>query len=195
MTGLAALRGQPIDHSAQERKDRAFDAIDQAIAKPFGGGWSSAGWVHSDFLQVAANLGVVPALIFLAGYLFTLQKLFRNTRSCLRTGEHGDFALALLLAFIAAGEHLAQRWRLRVPAWTQRPEHFALERPVFHPESRALRGVLIVESPPAFRSRLIFTRAEPLDRARFPAGVARAQLALEWPKLDATAHSDQGRDN
>jgi hypothetical protein len=82
-----------------------------------------------------------------------------------------------------------------VPAWTQRPEHFALERPVFHPDSRALRGVLIVESPPAFRSRLIFTRVEPLDRARFPAGVARAQLALEWPKLDATARSDQGHDN
>src|SRR5437773_4433088 len=122
MTGLAALRGQPIDHSAQERKDRAFDAIDQAIAKPFGGGWSSAGWVHSDFLQVAANLGVVPALIFLAGYLFTLQKLFRNTRSCLRTGEHGDFALALLLAFIAAGEHLAIQGvqvlpQMALPVW------------------------------------------------------------------------------
>jgi hypothetical protein len=95
----------------------------------------------------------------------------------------------------AAGEHLAQRWGLRVPAWTQRPEHFALEHPVFHPDSRALRGVLIVESPPAFRSRLIFTRVEPLARARFPAGVARAQLALEWPKLDATARSDQSHDN
>ena len=53
----------------------------------------------------------------------------------------------------AAGEHLAQRWGLRVPGWTQRPEHFALEQPAFHPDSRALRGVLIVESPPAFRSR------------------------------------------
>src|SRR5712675_3575219 len=80
----------------------------------------------------------------------------------------------------AAGEHLAQRWGLRVPAWTQRPEHFALEKPVFMPDSRALRGVLIVESPPAFRSRLLFTRIEPLDRARFPAGVPRARVALEW---------------
>jgi len=87
----------------------------------------------------------------------------------------------------AAGEHLAQRWGLRVPTWTQRPEHFALEDPVFMPDSRALRGVLIVESPPAFRSRLLFTRAEPLARARFPAGVARARIALEWPTLDASA--------
>ena len=82
----------------------------------------------------------------------------------------------------AAGEHLAQRWGLRVPTWTQRAEHFALRKPVFHPDSRALRGVLIVESPPAFRSRLLFTRVEPLDRARFPAGVARARTALQWPK-------------
>ncbi len=81
----------------------------------------------------------------------------------------------------AAGEHLAHRWGLHVPAWTQRPQHFALEEPAFLPDSRALRGVLIVESPPAFRSRLLFTRAEPLGRARFPAGVPRARIALEWP--------------
>jgi hypothetical protein len=58
---------------------------------------------------------------------------------------------ALIDAWIgAAGEHLAQRWALRPPAWTQRPEHFALEIPVFLPSTRSLRGVLIVESPPPF---------------------------------------------
>jgi hypothetical protein len=107
MTGIAALRGQPIDHSAQDRKERALGALDQAIESPFGSGWSNAGWVHSDFLQVAVNLGIVPALIFLAGYLLTLQKLFGKTRQCLRTREQGDFALALLLGFVAVGEHLA----------------------------------------------------------------------------------------
>jgi hypothetical protein len=81
----------------------------------------------------------------------------------------------------AVGEHLAQRWGLRVPDWTQRPVHFAIEEPRFLPGSRALRGVLIVESPPAFRSRLIFTGAEPLDRARFPKGVVRARVPLDWP--------------
>jgi len=80
----------------------------------------------------------------------------------------------------AVGEHLAQRWGLRVPDWTQRPVHFALEEPRFLPDSRALRGALIVESPPAFRSRLLFTGAEPLDRARFP-NVARARVPLDWP--------------
>jgi hypothetical protein len=85
----------------------------------------------------------------------------------------------------AAGEHLAHRWGLRVPAWTQRPQHFALQTPIFFPEARALRGVLIVESPPALRSRLLFTRVEPFARARFPAGVTRAEIALKWPKLQA----------
>jgi hypothetical protein len=88
---------------------------------------------------------------------------------------------ALIDALIGAvGEHLAQRWGLRVPDWTQRPIHFALEEPRFLPNSRALRGALIVESPPAFRSRLLFTGAEPLDRARFP-NVARARVPLDWP--------------
>jgi hypothetical protein len=82
----------------------------------------------------------------------------------------------------AAGEHLAQRWGLSIPDWTQCPVHFALEQPRFLPNSKALRGVLIVESPPAFRSRLLFTGAEPLDRARFPKNVARAQVPLDWPR-------------
>ena len=89
---------------------------------------------------------------------------------------------ALIDAWIgAAGEHLAQRWGLRVPAWCYRPEHDALEEPHFYPPSRALRGILIVESPPALRSRLLFTRVEPFDRARFPQGVPRAKVPLEWP--------------
>jgi hypothetical protein len=89
----------------------------------------------------------------------------------------------------AAGEHLAQRWRLKVPDWTQRDIHFALHEPVFLPSEAALRGIVIVESPPAFRSRLIFTRAEPLARARFPANVLRAKVPLEWPPVEAEEES------
>ena len=97
---------------------------------------------------------------------------------------------ALTDAWIGAtGEHLAQRWGLRVPAWCYRPEHDALEDPAFFPPSRALRGVLIVESPPAFRSRLLFTRVEPLARARFPEGVPRAKVPLEWPPPEEVKES------
>jgi hypothetical protein len=70
---------------------------------------------------------------------------------------------------------------LKVPDWTLRSFHFALQQPIFLPANPALRGIVIVESPPAFRSRLIFTRAEPLARARFPADVPRARVPLAWP--------------
>ncbi len=93
----------------------------------------------------------------------------------------------------ATGEHLAQRWGLRVPPWTQRSAHFALEEPVFLPASHALRGVVIVESPPAFRSRLLFTRVEPLARARFPNNVLRAKVPLEWPPREGTADDQRAR--
>ena len=93
---------------------------------------------------------------------------------------------ALADAWIGAvGEHLSLRWRLQVPAWTYRPAHFALDEPHFAPAASVMRGIVLVESPPAFRSRLIFTRAEPLARARFPAGVPRARVALPWPPPEA----------
>jgi hypothetical protein len=76
----------------------------------------------------------------------------------------------------AIGAHLAQRWGLRTPKWTARPEHNALSAPVFMSSDRALRTLLIAESPPAFRSRLLFTFAEPLERARFPASVKRIRM-------------------
>jgi len=72
----------------------------------------------------------------------------------------------------AVGEHLARRWDLAVPAWTRRPAHYALASPLFVPDSSALRTTLLLESPPAFRSRLLFTFLEPLQRARFPRDAA-----------------------
>src|SRR5438105_5407310 len=50
---------------------------------------------------------------------------------------------ALVDAWIGVtGEHLAQRWGLRVPAWCYRPEHDVLADPAFFPPPRALRGML-----------------------------------------------------
>jgi hypothetical protein len=69
----------------------------------------------------------------------------------------------------ASGEHLARRWRLPVPGWTLRPEHSRLTRPRFVPDARPLRGMLIVMSPPAFRSRLLYGRRAP-DARPLPPG-------------------------
>ena len=67
----------------------------------------------------------------------------------------------------AIGEHLARRWNLTIPAWTEDPSRF-LHRPYFTTPIEGLKALLIAESPIAFRRRLIFTEAEPLRRARMP---------------------------
>jgi hypothetical protein len=100
---------------------------------------------------------------------------------------------ALADAWIGAvGEHLALRWGLKVPAWTRRAAHSALEDPHFVPASKAMRGV-VIESPPSFRSRLIFTLVEPLDTPNFPAGVLRAKVPLEWPPPKETEEERKNR--
>lgn len=70
----------------------------------------------------------------------------------------------------AIGEHLARRWGLPIPAWTDEPTRF-LRRPYFTTPLEALKALLLAESPIAFRRRLIFTEAEPLRRARMPVEV------------------------
>jgi hypothetical protein len=67
----------------------------------------------------------------------------------------------------AIGEHLARRWGLPVPGWTDDPSRF-LHEPYFTTPIENLKAMLLVQSPLAFRRRLIFTEAEPLRRARMP---------------------------
>lgn len=67
----------------------------------------------------------------------------------------------------AVGEHLALRWGLKVPSWTGHSSRF-LKRPHYTTTLEGLKALCFAESPAAFRSRLIFTEAEPLRRARFP---------------------------
>lgn len=77
-------------------------------------------------------------------------------------------------AFLGAvGEHLARRWGLAIPAWTEHSSRF-LKRPWFTTPLEDLKALLLVESPTAFRRRLIFVEAEPLRRARMPASGASA---------------------
>jgi hypothetical protein len=122
ITGIAALQGAPVDHSAQDRKYRALEALNSAIESPFGGGWSSAGWVHSDFLQVAANLGIIAGLIFLGGYFYTLLRIFRQMPTWLKTNAQGELALYVLLSFVGVGFLLAMQGvevlpQLVLPVW------------------------------------------------------------------------------
>ncbi len=68
----------------------------------------------------------------------------------------------------AVGEHLARRWDLRVPRWSAQPFREVAEPWFVGMMGQGLSGLLLVESPIAFRRRRIFTEAEPLRRARMP---------------------------
>ena len=90
----------------------------------------------------------------------------------------------------AAGEHLARRWKLSIPEWTNDPSRFLRQSYLTTP-AQGLNALLLVESPLAFRRRLIFTEAEPLRRARMPvaetsdgaAGQTAAHAAYWQPNL------------
>jgi hypothetical protein len=96
------LEGRPdeIDTSGQKRWVRAVEAFRYALENPAGTGWASSGWVHSDFIQVAANQGLIPGLIFLGAYLAGLWRLVKRKTSA---PELESLRLPLLLSFSAVG--------------------------------------------------------------------------------------------
>jgi hypothetical protein len=122
LSGIEALRGRPTDSSAKERLNRAEGALNQMLAAPLGSGWSAAGWVHSDFIQVGANLGLIAGLIFLGGYLYTLGRLSQRVLLEPRIEGQGDLGVTLLLSYISVGGLLATQGvevlpQLVLPVW------------------------------------------------------------------------------
>ena len=79
-----------------------------------------------------------------------------------------------------AGEHLARRWSLPIPAWVRADERY-LDEALFDPDDRAIRRYLICVSPVSFRARLIFTGPDPLQRARFPYRRGVIRLPMTYP--------------
>jgi hypothetical protein len=76
-------------------------------------------------------------------------------------GETGRIQDAYLAA---TAEELARRFELPLPTWTA-GEHRQLHRPWFATPLAAVRAVLLLESPPAFRSRNLFVSENALSRA------------------------------
>jgi len=68
-------------------------------------------------------------------------------------------------AYLAAvAEHLAYTHGFPIPTWVGN-ENRKLHRPWFASQLAGLRGVLILESPPAFRARNLFVSENALSRA------------------------------
>jgi hypothetical protein len=67
--------------------------------------------------------------------------------------------------YAAVAEHLARRYALPIPEWTNQRERF-LKHPFFPCGLESLKATLLKESPAAFRRRMIFVGADPLYRPR-----------------------------
>ena len=78
--------------------------------------------------------------------------------------HHGEMGHVQDAYLAATAEDLAQRFSLPLPVWTY-SEGRQLHRPWFASSISALRAVLILESPPAFRSRNLFVSENALARA------------------------------
>jgi hypothetical protein len=73
---------------------------------------------------------------------------------------------ALHDAYLAAvAEHLAKSYRLPVPEWTETQGN-DLHNPFFAGGLETLKGILLAESPTAFRRRLLFVSKDALSRPR-----------------------------
>ena len=69
-------------------------------------------------------------------------------------------------AYVAAvAEHLARVYGLQIPEWSETHGN-GLREPFFAGGLQSLKGVLVAESPTAFRRRLLFVSKDALSRPR-----------------------------
>lgn len=96
-------------------------------------------------------------------------------RECMIVDEPALSGDARTDAYLAAvAEHLAWRTGSSVPTWAGGDARF-LARPFFPCGLESLKATLLVESPTAFRRRMIFVGADPLYRPRRDAvGIGQA---------------------
>lgn len=116
-SGTELVSGQPVssDSSGKKRWDRVTTSLNNIVTHPLGRGWTAAGWVHNDFLQVAENLGVIAGALFLGAYVFTLRRLWRRVRTPSLLREQRILGGTLVLSFGCAGIILATDANLELP--------------------------------------------------------------------------------
>ncbi|MBC8509832.1 MAG: hypothetical protein ISR58_05845 [Anaerolineales bacterium] len=102
-TLVLVIQGQAIDSSSVMRIARLSDAWATVLRQPLGIGWAGIGWVHSDFIQIFANLGFIAGMLFIAAWIFTLLRLGRRFLALRSGGRSGALEVSLLLSMIGAG--------------------------------------------------------------------------------------------
>ena len=103
LSTFKALTGQidtRFDSSGNERLNRAKIALASIASRPLGTGWGSQGWVHSDFLQISATIGIIPGVIFIFAPLLLFLRSYRCYLRAIPEQKTVFFVLCGLLIFI-----------------------------------------------------------------------------------------------
>ncbi|MBI5303625.1 MAG: O-antigen ligase family protein [Chloroflexi bacterium] len=111
---------QYADSSQFKRIDRVTAAFDLLKENPLlGVGWGGSGYVHSDLIQIGANLGILGLGLFSLWIVHLIWRMFQLTRQSGWIGESasGLFATFCGLAVIFAGEGVIVWAQLTVPIW------------------------------------------------------------------------------
>ena len=88
------------DSSGGVRLARAQIAIKSIVSDPLGTGWANQGWIHSDILQVAASIGIIPGIIFILAPIILLIRIYRMYLRCNSEQKTLLFVFCCLLIFI-----------------------------------------------------------------------------------------------
>jgi hypothetical protein len=153
---VMTLEGRPIDTSGAEHLDRFWGAVDLVRSYPAGVGWSSSGWVHCDFLQVAGDLGILAGILFVVAYFRVLGRLGARLLNGRRDYPTRALHLALFISFCSAGGLLATQPifvlpQVALPVWLIWVLGEISLRQQILPVKVFQRGASNLSSPPHFQ--------------------------------------------
>ena len=69
-----------LDSSGAKRVERMNTALAMIASRPWGSGWAASGWVHSDVVSIAADLGILFGLVFVVLLLRTTLRTLAAAR-------------------------------------------------------------------------------------------------------------------
>lgn len=114
------INTQYADSSQYTRIFRAQDALSLMQGSPLTGvGWGGSGYVHSDLVQIGANLGVPALGVFLLWIGSLIWQLLRMARRSDWVGGYASVLFATIcgLTVLLAGEGLIVFVQLTIPVW------------------------------------------------------------------------------
>lgn len=108
------------DSSQYQRLQRIVDALDLIKQSPLVGvGWGGSGYVHSDLVQIGANLGLPALAVFIVWVIGLARQIHRISQRKEWTGGYAaaSFASICGLAVLLASEGLIVYVQLLIPVW------------------------------------------------------------------------------